>query len=249
MPYCHECGVEIGNAALCPLCGTKNARCVEASHEEQSHAQAEDIDTNINTTAFFGEARVSENFTAQEGRTITWEVLTVAFSIAIVSLLAINMIANVKLSWSLYPVATFVFLWVCTTALFAMDRVPRLRYTLISISPPLYLLALGAITGDMNWAWRLALPIAIYSEILIAAIVLSIAGTKRKGLNTFSFILIGIAILCIGLEIFIDLYSRGKIRITWSAITAIALVPIASFLFYLHERVAKSTNLRRLFKL
>lgn len=247
MPYCPECGVEIGNAARCPLCGMENSRLIGERVTE--HSRTEEADRGTQATIFFGEVGYSENLTIQEGRTIAWEVLTVAFSIAIAALLTINILASSRLSWSLYPVATFIFLWFCTTALLAMHRVPRLRYTLIAVTPPLYLLSLGLITGDISWAWRLALPIAIFSEILIAAVTLSIVGTKRKGLNTFAFILIGIAIQCIGLEIFIDLFLKGKIRLTWSVITALALVPIAGFLMYLHERVAKSTNLRRLFKL
>ncbi|HCO49597.1 MAG TPA: hypothetical protein DIT55_09330, partial [Spirochaetaceae bacterium] len=107
----------------------------------------------------------------------------------------------------------------------------------------------GLLTGDTSWAWRLALPIAIFSELVFAALLLQIRNAKRKGLNILAYILVGVALDCLGIEIFIDLYVSGAIRMSWSAITALALVPIAGFLIYFHYRVATTTNLRRLFKL
>lgn len=243
MTYCPDCGVEIGNAVKCPLCGAKNPKAEQAPEPEC-------VDTHgTPRPGFFGEAEGAEVLTPQEGRKIAWEVISVAFSIAVIALSLINFLIAGRLSWSLYPVSAFVFIWIFVTAILVMRPASVLRYVLAAVDPLLFLLALGIFTGDISWAWRLAIPIAVFAEIVAAGVGLSIRNAKRKGLNIFAYILVGVALICIGVEIFVGLFVEGKIRLGWSAITAIALVPIAGFLLYLHYRVAKSTNLHRLFKL
>jgi len=247
MPYCPDCGVEIGNAPACPLCGARNPRSTAAA--EPDCPDTNEGDHPSRRQGFLGEVTEAESLTVFEKRKIAWEVLSVAFSIAIVALSLINILVAGKLSWSLYPVSAFFFVWVVATAFLVMGETSRLRYVLAILDMPIFLLALGLFTGDMSWAWRLAVPIAIFAEIVIAGVALSVRNAKRKGLNILAFILVGAALICLGVETFIDLFAFGKISLGWSAITAIALIPIAGFLIYLHYRVAKTTNLHRLFKL
>jgi hypothetical protein len=249
MPYCPECGVEIGKAKACPLCGVKTPATSLSGlslHLEGGQPCVENEEGSVN---FLGDAAKSVNITPDEGRKIAWEVLTVAFGIAIAILLSINLLVNLRLSWSLYPVASFLFIWICATALLALPNRKKLGFSLVAIAIPAYLIALGLITGNFSWAWRLALPIAIFTELNAAALALAIRLLKRKGLNVLACVFAGIALECIGLEIFIDLFLFDGIRLGWSTIIAIALGPISGFLLYLHVRVVKTTNLRRLFKL
>lgn len=247
MPYCPDCGVEIGNALVCPLCGAKNPRLSLPPKPDCEDMKGSDRPPR--KPGFLGDDREAEALTVSEKRKIAWEVLSVAFAIAIIALSLINLLIAAKLSWSLYPVSAFFFMWILATAFLLMGEDSRLRYLLAVLDVPVFLLALGVFTGDLSWAWRLAVPIALFAVIVIAAVVLSVRSAKRKGLNIFAFILVGVALICLGVEIFVDLFAHGKISLEWSAITAIALIPIAVFLMYLHYRVAKSTNLHRLFKL
>jgi hypothetical protein len=243
MTYCPDCGVEIGNAAKCPLCGAKNPKAEQTLEQECAEAQ------DSLRPGFFGKVEGVEALTPQEGRKIAWEVISVAFTIAVIALSLINLLIAGRLSWSLYPVSAFAFLWILLTAILVMHPASALRYILGALAPLIFLLALGVFTGDVSWAWRLAVPIAVFTELVAAGVGLSIRNAKRKGLNIFAYILVGAAMICIGVEIFVSLFVAGRIRLGWSAITAIALVPIAFFLIYLHYRVAKTTNLHRLFKL
>lgn len=247
MPYCPDCGVEIGGAPSCPLCGARNPRSTAGAEAGCEDANKETGETKRGN--FLGDAEILENFTPKERNTIAWEVVSVAFAVAITALSAINFLTEQRLSWALFPVSALVFLWIIATVVLVLDRTTPLRWILAALDLPAFLIALGLLTGDTSWAWRLALPIAIFTELIIASLLLQIQNTKRKGLNILAFILVGIAIGCLGIEIFIDLYVTGAIRMSWSAITALALVPIAGFLIYFHYRVAKTTNLRRLFKL
>lgn len=245
MPYCPNCGVEIGAAPTCPLCGSKNPLVPASLAEPEPPADGGEKAK----MGFLGSDSLLERFTPEESRKIVWEVISVAFAIGVVSLLGINILVSGRLSWALYPIATFVFIWIVATAVLAVRRAPKTRIFLAAVAPPLYLLALGFFTGDPAWAWKLAVPIAVFMELLSLSVTALVALAPRKGLNVIAYVLIGTALACLGIEAFVDLYLRGAISLGWSAIAALALVPVAGFLLYLHYRVAKSTNLHRLFKL
>jgi len=190
-----------------------------------------------------------EEFSGPEKLTIAWEVLSVAFCIAILVLAAVNLFASRRFSWSLYPIASILLLWVEATALLVLGKKHVIRVLLSIFAPLVFLVALGFITGNPRWALGLAVPIAVLAESLTGAVILAIVRSKQKGLNLIAYVLVAIAALCIGLEVFIDLFSRGAVFFDWAPICAISLLPIAAFLLYLHYRVIKTTNLRRLFHL
>ncbi|MHB0855822.1 MAG: DUF6320 domain-containing protein [Rectinema subterraneum] len=245
MPYCPDCGVEIGNAPRCPLCGSPNPKAVPDVQNPCKDADITGKHPAANIIFEGGEGI----FSKEEKRTVLWEVLSVAFAIAIVVLGAVNLFESRRLSWSLYPVVSILLLWVEATAFLVLKNMQALRIVLGAIAPPAFLLALGFVSGSPRWAFGLAIPIAVLVESLTGALVLAIGKSKRKGLNLVAYVLVAVAVLCIGLEMFIDLFARGVVVFDWAPICAIALLPIAGFLLYLHYRVVKATNLRRLFHL
>ena len=246
MPYCPDCGVEIGDAPQCPLCGAKNPRAATGPDTEKSCA---DAGSEKSSELHFMPEVVEKEFSGTEKRTIAWEVLSVAFCIAILVLAAVNLFESRRLSWSLYPIASIMLLWIEGAALLVLKEKPILRVFLSALAPLLFLVALGFITKNPRWALGLAVPIAVLAESLTGAVFFAISKSKQKGLNLIAYVLVAIATLCIGLEIFIDLFSRGAVFFDWSPICAMSLLPIAAFLLYLNYRVIKTTNLRRLFHL
>jgi len=61
--------------------------------------------------------------------------------------------------------------------------------------------------------------------------------SKKRGLNIVSYIMIGIALFFIGIELSLDLYKRGTLEPVWSIIVAIQLVPIALLFLYLNYKL------------
>jgi hypothetical protein len=190
-----------------------------------------------------------ETLTRAEKRRVAWEILSVALTITSATVLIINLLVVKRISWSLYPLVSFIFIWAWATAFLILGSKPRLQILLIAVAPLLFLLALGFIMGKDAWAWRLALPICLLAEGIAAIISLLARNARRKGLNILAFAFAGCALLCLGIELFIDIFIGNPMRPGWSVVTALALLPIAIFLLYIHHRVAKSTNLRRIFKL
>lgn len=242
MTFCPDCGVEIGDSPVCPLCGAKNPHKV-LQYTECAEKAEQDL------PYFLADAPTKETFTLREKKKIVWEVLSVAFFVATVALFAINFLLTRGLSWSLIPVASFVFIWVLSSAMLMLERHRILRFAIFFSDAPVFLFALSLITGNPAWSLHLAIPLALFSETVLAFLAIMILRARRKGLNIIAYALIAIAVICLGIEIFVDLYVYSVIWLSWSAIIAIALLPIAIFLVYLHYRVATSTNLHRLFRL
>lgn len=240
MSYCPACGVEIGEAAKCPLCGTPNA--LSGGHEAECPEPAR-------SGPFLGARDSEARFTLAERRKIALEISAVAGVIAIAAIAAIDLLVDPGLSWSLYPIASIALVGAILATALAPGLKTAARLALAALPAPLYLLALGYLTGNPAWALDIAMPLALAAELLTAAVALAIAKSRRKGLNLIAFVLLGAGVLCLAIETFLDLHLNGRIVLGWSAITAIALDPVAAFLLYLHFRVARTTSLRRLFRL
>lgn len=242
MTFCPDCGVEIGDSPTCPLCGAKNPRR-EIKQTECIEKPKQDV------PYFLADSKTKESFTAKENKTIIWEVLSVALLVATIALFSINLLLTRTLTWSLIPIASFIFIWILNSTILMLDKHRLIRLAILILAAPLFLLALSLITGNPAWSLRLAIPLALFLETVLAFLYIMIIRARRKGLNIIAYALIAIAVICLGIEIFVDLYIHGIMWLGWSAILAIALFPIAAFLMYLHYRVATSTNLHRLFRL
>ncbi len=232
MPLCPTCGVELADdASHCPLCGTPLADGLARPHE----------------SIFDPDDR--EKFTDDERRTIAWEVLSVSIGIGMAVVFLVDLFLERRLTWSLYPIAALAFVWLLLTAPLKLRNRPVLAAVLSGVSALAFLLALNLIQGRLNWAPAVAIPIALDAEISAGAAVFAASRVKRKGVNIIAFGLLAVTLLCIGVEATLGQYLYGRIALHWSAVVATSLVPVAGFLFYLHHRVTKKANLRRLFRL
>ncbi len=233
MPYCSDCGVELApDARHCPLCG----KPIDVPHEQASHEHYIDPEDR-------------ERLTDKERRIIVWETLSVSALIAALTVAAINFLVAHALTWSLYPLFSLAFIWVVFTSPLLLAGRPFWAVLLPAIALPAFLIGLDAVDGRLSWAPPVALPIAFTFEALTAAAAFFIRASKRKGANVIAYALLAIAGLCVGIEATVDHFVRRRVVLGWSAIVAIALVPIALFLFYLHYRIGRKTNLRKLFRL
>ena len=233
MSYCPDCGVEIGNAKQCPLCGTPNPRACE--------------EKNLVTDSIDDQTSSKEEICSAEKRTTVWEVLSVTLAIAILVLGSINLFESRRFSWSLYAIVSIFFIWVELTAFFMLRKRVVFRILLSVLAPPFLFITIGYISGGQRWALGLAVPIIVIVESIIGLVYLLFEKSKQKGLNLIAYMTVAIALLCFCLEVFIDLFANGVVVLQWSPICAIALLSIAVFFLYLHFRVFKNTDLHRIF--
>jgi hypothetical protein len=233
MPTCPKCRVELAEGTrACPLCGFSLEVGPPGSAPEH-----------------YLDPSGSEGLTDEERTTIAWEVLSVSTLIGAVVVSAVNLIVDRTLSWALYPLAALALVWVLFTALFKLGKRPLQAVLLSGAALPAFLLGLDLIDGGLGWAPAVAVPIALVVELSAGAAAFASLRAKRKGPNVFAFCLVAVSASCAGIDATVGLYSFGRLSFGWSAIVASALVPVAAFLLYLHHRVTKKANLRKLFRL
>lgn len=254
MPYCPECGVEIGGAAACPLCGEPNPKLARSGLAADGApggaggaACGEEPRERHHESFLDPEER--ERLTLRERRVIVWEILSVSLGLAGLIVLATNLLVDRRLSWSLYVLASIALAWVLVSALSALAHLPRRAGLLVGLAIPAFLLALDAIRPGLDWAPRIAMPIAFVTELAVLGVVLLTRASKRRGANVAALVLLGISLVCLGIEASVALATGRRDDFSWSAIVALCLVPIAAFLFYLHYRIGAKADLRKLFRL
>ena len=240
MNLCPNCEVDLGDdARSCPLCGARVGPDADTAEPAgRAHARIEPL--------FDPDGKA--NFTEHEKLFITREVITVCMAIAAGSAAAINYLVSGHLTWSLYPVATITFLWLCVGLPLYIPKRPGLAIAAAAVGLLGFLCALDLIDGPgYTWFIPLGLPLALCIEVFGIGTVLAVVKARRKGLNIVSMILFGVTAICLSIEYLTDKFVRGEVYLQWSSIVAFALVPVGIFLVYIHLRIATTTSLRKFF--
>ena len=86
-------------------------------------------------------------------------------------------------------------------------------------------------------------------EEMPAIIVIISKKVKKKGINIASFIMFGSAIIVVCLEGILDFALEGKINLSWSLTIVVPLSLIGGLLLYLHYRLLKSGDIKKLFQI
>jgi hypothetical protein len=240
MPYCSRCGVEVdAGVSACPLCEAP------IFHVEEPAGKRDDSPYPQHIIDPDDAYRLSK----AERRRIGIEILSLAAALAGGAVLLVDLLLDRGLGWSRYVVASIALGWILTIAPLALYG--RLKATLGAMGAAVlgYLLALDGIDGRLGWSLSLGVPIALASFLTVAATVASMASRKVKGLNLLGIGSLGLSAFLVALEAILRLGLGESVRPYWSIVAALALVPIAVFLFYLHGRVLRGADLRKIFRL
>jgi hypothetical protein len=241
MPYCSECGVEVDAAVdTCPLCKAPIGR--KSGGEEAPAPHGAYPDKIIDPEDRY-------HLTATERRRIAVELLSLAFGLAGAVVLLVDLVVNQRLGWSLYVLVSLGFAWLVSTMPLILHGKPWLVFAVLAPALPLFLFLIDVFDGrGIGWFLPYGLPIAGASMGTIAAVGAMIGASRRKGLNVLATIFLGVAFFVLVLEGILDLNSGG-LSPYWSAIAALALAPTSVLLFFLHGRVLRGADLRKVFRL
>lgn len=233
MAICPTCKVEIGDAETCPLCQTNMVEPRDEKHGRQW---------------LFDKASKAKDETRAK-RLVALETISVSFFIAAFSVLLIDTLTDLRLSWSLYPVSSIVMAWILVGLPLINPAKPQRYIPVQAIAVMLFLLVLDLIDGGISWSLRLAIPAAFGAFLMIGLAVFMTIKTRRRGINVVAYFLVSIAGFCLILDAFISYYRQEAFSLSWSSILAYTLIPVAGFLIYAHYRLTKNATLRRIFHL
>lgn len=232
MPFCPRCGIEVdAEVETCPLCGTEIPELEEPEWKYPYYPE-------------YPEKPLVPPITARERGIIAWEVIGVTFAAISLLLLMLNLIINHTVSWSLYPVSSLITALLLITFPIFWPRKPVVIVAGYVITVMIFLLVIDAINGQIDWFYQLALPI-MFIVLVVTAVLVFLSSKFNKPLSITGFVLIGISIICLGVDIYTHEIVEGYFAATWSLVVLPPLIVIGLFLIYIQYRISKKVDIKK----
>lgn len=233
MAYCVHCGVKLApSERICPLCGTEAVDPKEPFCAEAPKPYPATLDL----------------FTYEKNRGLLVLIATLILALPAVICLACDLAYTPGSGWSSLVIGAMAFLWVlCVPHLFLRRHAVTRHFLLDSAALIGYLFLIERFTGGRWWG-PLALPIVLLTAVLGITEYQLMKRKIRDPLQRTAAALLGVPFLVIGIEITVDLYSEGTVRLLWSWIVSIPCLVIAAVLLLLFRQARLRSQLhRRLF--
>lgn len=220
MSYCVNCGVELDKtASRCPLCNTPIYNPRELADLESP-------------PPFPTERGTVEKVK----RTDLAILLTTVLAGTSLTCLTLNLLVFDSVLWSAYVIGICMVLWVFFLPALVNIRFPIYLLILFDgIAVVGYLFIIALQVDGQDWFMALALPIASLVTVLIMIFAFLMQFVKRSILTTSLYLFIGLAVLCVGIELCIRFYLERQFSLTWSAVVlacctiiSIALITVIS---------------------
>jgi len=235
MPYCKECGVEVeAYIEICPLCSTPiYDKDIEPRKKTVNYPDIPLVDTNKKVMRFF-----------------IWEIISSLLLTSFLIVVLTNFILEFRISWAWYPMASILLVWLLTTIPLFLVKKPLLIPILVVLSITAFIGFIDFIDDfSFEWAHIIALPLSGVLIFVTTLIVIISKKVKRKGLNIAAFVMFGSAIIVLCLEGILDFAFEGEINLSWSLAVVVPLSLIGGLFLYLHYRLLKTGDIKKLFQI
>jgi hypothetical protein len=225
MKKCENCGVILDDVMTeCPLCRHNS------NGKEEIKKPADLLEV-----------------TRRETIKYTWELSIIVCISGIAVSIALNLLFGKTISWSLYPATSILWTWITITILLYLRKRPLSAIILLMTNTLGMLLLFNAFDTKINWFIPVGMPVTVVLFLLMAIVFYLSSLARYKGFNVLAIIFLATNILCISIEVFLDLSLGGSVNIRWSAVVSAALVPISGVLMFLHYRLKKGRRLDSFF--
>lgn len=232
MSYCVNCGVELDVSAKdCPLCGTPviNPLELERFREAQSPFPTK-------------KGQVEAVKRKDLGILLTMVTLSTAAICGILNRLVFS-----ENMWSLAVVGSCLLLWVIMVPFVIHTRQSVYLSLLYDGAAVIFLLYMITwLAEDDRWFMGLGLPLAVLVTAVAELFTFCVDKLPRSFLTVALYLFTGIGLLCLGIEILIDLYTEGGISLSWSAVvlTVCVVLDIALITMLSRRRLRDSVQRR-----
>lgn len=214
MSYCVNCGVELEDSlAFCPLCQTPVINLNLDKVRQQRFAVSP-----------FAE----EKGTVDAVHSSDWAILlsTVLASTAVACGLLNFLVFNGN-PWSIPIIGFCILLWVYAIPFFIYTKLPMYAAFLFDgFITGIYLYMLTYITKTDEWFMGIGIPIVILVTLLVEILWGLHKKFSSSVLANAFYLFTGIGLVCIGIEVILDLYFENAIHLRWSTIPATACIII-----------------------
>ncbi len=239
MVQCPNCGVEAEkNANFCSLCGEpllENTTGNEAFIKSGKLRREEKLLTEY------------QQLTGYQKRKIFWQISGLILISGIILTLLIDFIENQSITWSKYPAAVSLVLFINFTLNTFLRNKIILMVALSFLSVTALFILFDVYADTTGWELIPGVSIILVAYLTVFSLIFLIRKAKQKGLNIIAWSLIAAGVLSMCTEGMISLYSQNTLHFGWSLVVMVSVVFIAIPLFYIHYRLKKATDLKRFF--
>ena len=210
MSYCVNCGVELdATAKECVLCNTPVYNPKEIGK--------------------FADAKTPFPKESGQVETVKRKDMGILFSVMMLAIALACGIVNAFIFkgslWSLAVIGVCGLLWVLMIpALIYVKQPVYLSLLWDGAAVGVYLYMLTFLTESDKWFWGLGLPIVVLITVIAEVFTLCVRKLPKSILTVMLYTLSGVALLCLGLEILIDLYINDTVSLFWSAVVVTVCV-------------------------
>lgn len=231
MSYCVNCGVELdASARACPLCNTPviNPNELKKAGGELPFPEEKGTVETVKTKDF--------------AILLSMVVLSASVTCAL-----LNAFVFPGVWWSLAVIGVCAVVWVVMIPVVINRRQSvylSLFYDGVMIAVYLYMLA--CMIRSKGWFWGLGLPIVALLWAAAEIFTLCVRKLPRSFLTVALEVFTAVALVCVGLEMLIDHYLRGHVRILWSAVvlTVCVILDIAIITLLSRRRLRDAVRRR-----
>jgi len=231
MPICKKCGVEIEEGLkFCPLCKTLFEENFEPFETE--NIKSETIVPKL----------------IRQTKSWIWELITFLSFAAFIVIFAVDFAYGTNITWSRFPLASIIFIWLTFTLLI---RLKKRTYLLILIETLILLVLLWVLDLFITtkpWFFKLAFPIVLSLSFLLILTILFVRKNKLSVFGILATCITSNGFFLLFLDAILHNFKKGKPFISWSIVAFACIIPLIVFLLYFQKRLKKKgIDLQRYF--
>lgn len=237
--YCNYCGVELDKEMeVCPLCSQK----VTNEADKSARDLVEDVNKYSDETV--PKAVV---LTKRQKWRLYWELSVVILISGMVVTAFMDLLTSKEITWSRYTLAIGLALIVNLSILFYWHRLLLVTLIASMLLQSLLFYLLDTAAFGMGWGTDLGIPLLFMIYLVGYLLSVVLKASKEEGLNIIGYFLIALGILTLGIEFILDRHFTGQVGLEWSLFVILSVMPIAGLLLFVHYRLKRGRELRRLF--
>ncbi len=231
MSYCVNCGVELDHSLdRCPLCNTPVLNPNENDRQDSPPPFSKES----------GHVEPVKN----RDVILLYSLVLIASG---VSCGLLNLLVFNRSFWSLYIIGACIILWVLAIPVFVYTRLPVYFSLLLDgLAIGLYEYLITFNTSGSRWFSELALPITAIATLLAILIAALCRRVSSSFLAASLYIFVGIAALCVSIELLVRRFLGKDLLLTWSAVvlTACAIIAVALLTMLSRSRLRSAVRRR-----
>jgi len=239
MIQCAHCGVELEeNMNYCPLCGHPVEK---SSVPVREPVRIEGDQGSPRRYISMGQLNRPQR------RKLLWEVLSLIVLSGVVGVVLLNLIFNQRITWSIYPLVLGLSIFgYASVFTYWYDKGWRQLLGYMGITFVM-LFFVDLTDGLLQWALPLAFPMLVGVFALGLVLYFIARRSRYYGFDLMAYAFVGLAFLMVLLEAVLSLSQTNILHLDWSIIVFISVIPVDAVLLYIHFRLKKNPDLKKVF--